>query len=77
LFYNTLKINMRLSDTASEDAQGFMPVGGSYTAATDTWHMTVQQIDINTESNITDESYHDFNQEWFINNPNILIDPNF
>ena len=72
-FWNTFKINMRLNNDASDDIRGFFPIGGTYTAMTNTWHFHLQQMDINTETNIQDDSYIEPNFEPFENNPNILI----
>ena len=35
--------------------------------------MMLQQMDINTETNIIDDSYIELNSEPFENNPNLLI----
>jgi len=72
-FFNSFKVNMRLNETASDDIVGFFPIGGTYTAMTNTWHMHLQQMDDNTESNIQDDSYYEQNNDPFINNPNILF----
>ena len=64
---------MRLNNDASDDIRGFFPIGGTYTAMTNTWHFHLQQMDINTETNIQDDSYIEPNFEPFENNPNILI----
>jgi len=76
-FWNTLKINMRLNENQSDDIKGFFPTGGTYTAVTNTWHLTVQQMDLNTETNIVDSSHNVYNNEPFMNNPNILFDVDF
>lgn len=72
-FWNTFKVNMRLNETMPDDIRGFFPLGGTYTAMTNTWHMMLQQMDINTETNIIDDSYIELNSEPFENNPNLLI----
>lgn len=76
-FWNTLKINMRLNENQSDDIKGFFPTGGTYTAVTNTWHLTVQQMDLNTETNIVDSSHNVYNDEPFINNPNIFLQVDF
>lgn len=72
-FWNTFKINMRLNETMADDIRGFFPIGGTYTAMTNTWHMHLQQMDINTETNISDDTYFEADFGPFENNPNILI----
>ena len=72
-FWNTFKINMRLNDGADDDIHGFFPIGGTYTAMTNTWNFTLQQMDINTETNLNDASFNEYNDEPFMNNPNFFI----
>ena len=76
-FVNTLKIDMKLNSGESTDLQGFFPIGGTYTAATDSWKMTVEQFSSSTTTNITNASYFNINREMFLDNPNIIISPNF
>tara|TARA_Y100001973_G_C5208730_1_gene343664 strand:- start:735 stop:3188 length:2454 start_codon:yes stop_codon:yes gene_type:complete len=76
-FVNPLKIDMKLNSGASTDLQGFFPIGGTYTAATDSWKMTVEQFSSTTTTNITNASYFNINREMFLDNPNIIISPNF
>ena len=72
-FVNTLKIDMKLNSGESADLQGFFPVGGTYTAVTDSWKMVAEQLSINTETNLTNGSSNIFLVDWFIDNPNILM----
>ena len=76
-FINTLKIDMKLNSGESADVQGFFPIGGTYTASTDSWKMTVEQFSNSTTTNITNDSYFNINREMFLDNPNIIISPNF
>lgn len=76
-FVNSLKTDMKLNNGESADVQGFFPIGGTYTAATDSWQMTIEQFSSNTTANITNTSYANTNEEWFLENPNILTSPYF
>ena len=76
-FINTLKIDMKLNSGESADVQGFFPIGGTYTAGTDSWKMTVEQFSSSTTTNITNDSYFNVNREVFLENANIIISPNF
>jgi len=76
-FANSLKTDMKLNDGESADLQGFYPIGGTYTAVTDSWKMTIEQFSVNTTSNVTNTSYQNVNEEWFLENPNILTSPYF
>lgn len=76
-FANSLKTDMKLNDGESADLQGFFPIGGTYTAVTDSWKMTIEQFSVNTTSNVTNTSYQDVNTEWFHQNPNIITSPYF
>ena len=76
-FINTFKIDMKINNGASADLQGFFPTGGTYTAGTDSWRMTVEQFSINTESNLLNASNNIFLVDWFLDNPNVLLEPNF
>tara|TARA_R100000149_G_scaffold27080_1_gene10431 strand:- start:3054 stop:5507 length:2454 start_codon:yes stop_codon:yes gene_type:complete len=76
-FINTLKIDMKLNSGESADVQGFFPIGGTYTASTDSWKMTVEQFSSSTTTNITNDSYFNVNREMFLENANIIISPNF
>ena len=68
---------MKLNSGESADVQGFFPIGGTYTAGTDSWKMTVEQFSSSTTTNITNDSYFNINREMFLDNPNIIISPNF
>ena len=76
-FANSLKTDMKLNSGESADVQGFFPIGGTYTAATDSWKMTIEQFSINTTANVTNTSYYNTNEEWFLENPNIITSPYF
>ncbi len=76
-FVNVLKIDMKLNSGESADVQGFFPVGGTYTAATDSWKMVVEQFSSSTTTNITNDSYFNINRDMFLENPNIIVSPNF
>ena len=68
---------MKLNDGESADLQGFFPIGGTYTASTDSWKMTIEQFSLNTTANVTNTSYQNTNEDWFLENPNILTSPYF
>jgi len=76
-FANSLKTDMKLNSGESADVQGFFPIGGTYTAATDSWKMTIEQFSVNTTANVTNTSYYNTNEEWFLENPNIITSPYF
>ena len=76
-FINTLKIDMKLNSGESSDLQAFFPIGGTYTAGTDSWKMVVEQISSNTTTNIDNDSYINVDRDLFFENPNIIISPNF
>jgi len=76
-FVNSLKTDMKLNSGESADVQGFFPIGGTYTAATDSWKMTIEQFSINTKTNLTNNSFFNINRELFLENPNIIVSPYF
>ena len=76
-FANSLKTDMKLNSGESANVQGFFPIGGTYTAATDSWKMTIEQFSTNTTTNVTNTSFVNTNEEWFLENPNILTSPYF
>jgi hypothetical protein len=39
--------------------------------------MTIEQFSTNTTANITNTSFANTNEEWFLENPNIITSPYF